>query len=217
MNKTLGILAHVDGGKTTLSEQLLYQSGQVRTLGKVDDASSRLDEDEMERRRGITIFSHSAWFSYEGDRYYLLDTPGHTDFFGQTERCLWALDLAVLMVSIPEGIRGHTLTLWRLLRQQNIPTILFLNKADQPGADPQALFARLKERLSPDLVVMDGFDGTFSPAQQEELAGLDETLCDAFLAGEDSPEFWTARAGELLSRGSWFPVLTGSALQGTGV
>lgn len=94
------------GEKPTLSEQLLYQSGQVRTLGKVDDASSRLDEDEMERRRGITIFSHSAWFSYGGDRYYLLDTPGHTDFFGQTERCLWALDLAVLVVSIPGGNPG---------------------------------------------------------------------------------------------------------------
>lgn len=217
MNKTIGILAHVDGGKTTLSEQLLYQSGQVRTLGKVDDASSRLDEDEMERRRGITIFSHSAWFSYGGDRYYLLDTPGHTDFFGQTERCLWALDLAVLVVSIPEGIRGHTLTLWRLLRQQNIPTILFLNKADQPGADPKALLARLKERLSPDLVAMDGFDGTFSPAQQEELAGLDETLCDAFLAGEQDPSFWVSRAGALFGQGSWFPVLIGSALQGKGV
>lgn len=217
MNKTIGILAHVDGGKTTLSEQLLYQSGQVRTLGKVDDASSRLDEDEMERRRGITIFSHSAWFSYGGDRYYLLDTPGHTDFFGQTERCLWALDLAVLVVSIPEGIRGHTLTLWRLLRQQNIPTILFLNKADQPGADPKALLARLKERLSLDLVAMDGFDGTFSPAQQEELAGLDETLCDAFLAGEQDPSFWVSQAGALFGQGSWFPVLTGSALQGKGV
>ncbi len=217
MNKTIGILAHVDGGKTTLSEQLLYQSGQVRTLGRVDDASSRLDQDEMERKRGITIFSHSAWFSYEGDRYYLLDTPGHTDFFGQTERCLWALDLAVLMVSIPEGIRGHTLTLWRLLRQQNIPTILFLNKADQPGADPETLLDRLKERLSPDLIVMNGFAGAFSTAQQEELAGLEETLCDAFLAGEEDPDFWTARTGELFSQGSWFPVLIGSALQGKGV
>ena len=217
MNKTMGILAHVDGGKTTLSEQLLYQSGQVRTLGKVDDASSRLDQDEMERRRGITIFSHSAWFSQEGDRYYLLDTPGHTDFFGQTERCLWALDVAVLMVSIPEGIRGHTLTLWRLLRQQHIPTILFLNKADQPGADPQALLARCRERLSSDLIPMDGFDGVFSAAQREELAALEDTLCDAFLAGEEDPGFWAVRAGELFSRGSWFPVITGSALQGTGV
>lgn len=217
MNKTMGILAHVDGGKTTLSEQLLYQSGQVRTLGKVDDASSRLDQDEMERRRGITIFSHSAWFSQQGDRYYLLDTPGHTDFFGQTERCLWALDVAVLMVSIPEGIRGHTLTLWRLLRQQHIPTILFLNKADQPGADPQALLARCRERLSPDLIPMDGFDGVFSAAQREELAALEDTLCDAFLSGEEDPDFWAARAGELFSRGSWFPVITGSALQGTGV
>ena len=217
MNKTIGILAHVDGGKTTLSEQLLYQSGQVRTLGKVDDASSRLDQDEMERRRGITIFSHSAWFSWRGSRYYLLDTPGHTDFFGQTERCLWALDLAVLLVSIPEGIRGHTLTLWRLLRQQNIPTILFLNKADQPGADPESLLSRLKERLSPDLIAMDGFDGTFSLDQQEELAGLDETLCDAFLNGQEDPDFWHSRAGELFGMGKWFPVLTGSALLGEGV
>lgn len=217
MNKTMGILAHVDGGKTTLSEQLLYQSGQVRTLGKVDDASSRLDQDEMERRRGITIFSHSAWFSQEGDRYYLLDTPGHTDFFGQTERCLWALDVAVLMVSIPEGIRGHTLTLWRLLRQQRIPTILFFNKADQPGVDPQALLAQCRERLSPDLIPMDGFDGVFSAAQREELAALEDTLCDAFLSGEEDPGFWAVRAGELFSQRSWFPVITGSALQGTGV
>lgn len=217
MNKTMGILAHVDGGKTTLSEQLLYQSGQVRTLGKVDDASSRLDQDEMERRRGITIFSHSAWFSQEGDRYYLLDTPGHTDFFGQTERCLWALDVAVLMVSIPEGIRGHTLTLWRLLRQQHIPTILFLNKADQPGVDPQALLAQCRERLSPDLIPMDGFDGVFSAAQREELAALEDTLCDAFLSGEEDPGFWAVRAGELFSQRSWFPIITGSALQGTGV
>lgn len=217
MNKTIGILAHVDGGKTTLSEQLLYRSGQVRTLGRVDDASSRLDRDEMERKRGITIFSHSAWFSWQGDRYYLLDTPGHTDFFGQTERCLWALDLAVLMVSIPQGIRGHTLTLWRLLRRQNIPTILFLNKADQPGADPQKLLGQLRERLSPALVEMDGFRGAFSPAQQEALAELDETLCDAFLSGEGEEAFWEKRAGMLFGRGEWFPVLTGSALLGQGV
>lgn len=205
MNKTIGILAHVDGGKTTLSEQLLYQSGQVRTLGKVDDASSRLDEDEMERRRGITIFSHSAWFSYGGDRYYLLDTPGHTDFFGQTERCLWALDLAVLVVSIPEGIRGHTLTLWRLLRQQNIPTILFLNKADQPAPTQKPCWPGSRSGSASIWWPWTALTEPFLPLSRRSWQGWMKPSATPFWRGSKTLPSGFPRPGHCLDREAGFP------------
>ena len=127
---TIGILAHVDAGKTTLSEALLYISGKIRTLGRVDHKNTYLDTNEVERERGITIFSKQARFSNANCDFILLDTPGHVDFSAETERTLSLLDYAVLLISAPEGIQNHTRTLWQLLEYYQVPTFIFVNKTD---------------------------------------------------------------------------------------
>ncbi|MBO5509162.1 MAG: GTP-binding protein, partial [Lachnospiraceae bacterium] len=128
---TIGIIAHVDAGKTTLSESLLFESGVIRKLGRVDSRDTLLDSDEQERQRGITIFSKQAEFTYGETSFTLLDTPGHVDFAAEMERTLQVLDYAVLVISGSDGVQAHTRTLWRLLRQYNIPAFLFVNKMDQ--------------------------------------------------------------------------------------
>ena len=143
-----GLMAHVDSGKTTLSEALLYTSGAIRKLGKVDTKDAFLDTDERERARGITIFSKQAELTWRDTEITLLDTPGHVDFSAEMERVLQVLDYAVLLISGSDGVQGHTQTLWNLLQQYEIPTFLFVNKMDQPGADQDALMTELKERLS---------------------------------------------------------------------
>lgn len=135
MSKAIGILAHVDTGKTTLSEQLLYHAGVIRRAGRVDHKDAALDLDPMERERGITIFSDQAHFSHKGEKYYWLDTPGHVDFSAEAERVLGVLDMAILLVSAVEGVQSHTRTLWRLLAAHELPVMIFINKADRVGAD----------------------------------------------------------------------------------
>ena len=131
----LGILAHVDAGKTTLSEALLYQSGTIRRLGRVDNRDAYLDTNELERERGITIFSKQAEFTLGEKSFTLLDTPGHVDFSAEMERTLQVLDYAVLVVSGADGVQGHTRTLWRLLEKYQVPAFVFVNKMDQPGTE----------------------------------------------------------------------------------
>ena len=143
-----GLMAHVDSGKTTLSEALLYTSGAIRKLGKVDTKDAFLDTDERERARGITIFSKQAELTWRDTDLTLLDTPGHVDFSAEMERVLQVLDYAVLLISGSDGVQGHTQTLWNLLQQYEIPTFFFVNKMDQPGADQAAVMTELKERLS---------------------------------------------------------------------
>ena len=145
---TVGILAHVDAGKTTLSEGLLYQSGQLRRLGRVDHGDAFLDTDAQERERGITIFSKQAVLPLEHMTITLLDTPGHVDFSSEMERTLQVLDYAILVISGTDGVQGHTLTLWQLLSRYHIPTFLFINKMDLAGADHSALLGQLQQRLS---------------------------------------------------------------------
>lgn len=140
-----GILAHVDAGKTTLAEQILYVSGGIRKLGRVDHGDAFLDSHELERSRGITIFSKQAevLLKTESDekRITLLDTPGHVDFSAETERTLQVLDVAILVISGADGVQGHVETLWKLLKRYEIPVFLFVNKMDQAGADREALLA----------------------------------------------------------------------------
>ena len=136
---TMGILAHVDAGKTTLSEAMLYLSGAIRKCGRVDKKDTFLDTDAQERARGITIFSKQARFSWKNLGITLLDTPGHVDFSAEMERTLQVLDYAILLVSGADGVQGHTETLWKLLKRNNIPTFLFVNKMDQPGIDKEEL------------------------------------------------------------------------------
>ena len=142
-----GLLAHVDAGKTTLSEALLYESGQLRRLGRVDHRDAFLDTDAQERERGITIFSKQARLSLDGLDLTLLDTPGHVDFSSEMERTLQVLDYAILVISGTDGVQGHTATLWRLLARYHIPTFLFVNKMDLAGSDRDALLAQLQRRL----------------------------------------------------------------------
>ena len=138
-NIVMGILAHVDAGKTTLSESMLYLSGTVRKLGRVDHKDAFLDTYALERDRGITIFSKQAVFSLGNKKVTLLDTPGHVDFSAEMERTLQVLDYAVLVISGADGVQGHTETLWKLLKFYEIPTFIFINKMDQQGTDKEAL------------------------------------------------------------------------------
>ena len=131
----VGVLAHVDSGKTTLSEALMYRSGNIGRLGRVDHKDSFFDTFSLERERGITIFSKQAVLKYGDSVFYLLDTPGHVDFSAETERTLQVLDYAVLVISGTDGVQSHTSTLWKLLRKYRVPCFLFVNKMDLPGAD----------------------------------------------------------------------------------
>ena len=146
---TIGILAHVDAGKTTLSESMMYLTGQIRTLGRVDHKDAFLDTHELERDRGITVFD------LEEKKVTLLDTPGHVDFSAEMERTLQVLDYAVLVISGADGVQGHTRTLWRLLEQYKVPVFLFVNKMDQEGTDREQLLSELKKSLSEGIIAFD--------------------------------------------------------------
>lgn len=151
----LGIFAQVDAGKTTLSEALLYKTGALRTLGRVDHGDAHLDTHELERARGITIFSKQARFETERLAVTLLDTPGHADFAPEAERVMPVIDCALLLVSGTDGVQGHTLTLWRLLQHYGVPVVLFFNKMDLPGADRAALLADARTALSDRCAALD--------------------------------------------------------------
>ena len=175
---TVGILAHVDAGKTTLSEAVLYTCGSIRRLGRVDKKDAFLDTYGQERERGITIFSKQAVFSYEDLQITLMDTPGHVDFSAEMERTLQILDYAGLIISGSDGIQGHTYTLWKLLERYQIPVFIFVNKMDQPGTDKEALFGQLCSQLSEGCV---DFTRQAEPGFMEEIAVCGEELLEEFL------------------------------------
>ena len=206
-----GILAHVDAGKTTLSEALLYATGQVRKLGRVDHGDAFLDTDAMERQRGITIFTEPAVIATPDLTITLLDTPGHVDFSAETERTLAVLDYAILVISGADGIQGHTETLWRLLNRYQVPTFVFVNKMDSPGADKTQLLAQLKKRFSDGCV---DFTEPIDGERMEEIAMQNETAMDAYLDTETVPDE-TIRA--MIARRELFPCYFGSALKVDGI
>ena len=173
-----GILAHVDAGKTTLSEALLYATKALRRLGRVDHADAFLDTAPLERQRGITIFSKQAVFSIGGREAILLDTPGHVDFSAEMERVLSVLDAAILVISATDGIQSHTRTLWHLLERHRLPVFLFINKLDLPNPGPAALLAALQRDLDPACADFSTFE-----AIQEAAATCDEALLERYLAG----------------------------------
>ena len=174
----VGITAHVDSGKTTLSEALLYRTGEIRKLGRVDHQTAFLDTHPMERDRGITIFAHQASIDYGGASYTLLDTPGHVDFSAETERTMQVLDYAILVISGTDGVQSHTETLWKLLERYHVPVFLFVNKMDLAGADRAAVLEQLQTRLSSRCVDFsrDGSDGFY-----EQAALLEESWMDTYL------------------------------------
>ncbi len=233
----LGILAHVDAGKTTLSEAMLYQTGALRKLGRVDHGDTFLDTDEIEKTRGITVFSKEALLQVGDTAITLLDTPGHVDFSAEMERTLCALDYAVLVVSGTDGVQSHTETLWKLLAHYQIPTFLFVNKMDLPGMGKAQLLEELHKRLSPNCVdftvapLVQGaqagnatqVDGAVQVQQstpaalaqwEEELSLCDETLMEQALGGEALSQ--QAIASAVASR-QVFPCFFGAALKLDGV
>ena len=208
---TIGILAHVDAGKTTLSEAFLYLTGKIRKLGRVDHQDSFLDNFLLERNRGITIFSKQANFTVGDTEFTLVDTPGHVDFSAETERTLKILDYAVLVISGADGVQGHTKTLWKLLSVYKIPTFLFVNKMDQDGTDREKLLAGIQKELSDNCVPFDqekGGDWYESLAMSDEDA-LEEFLEEGVISGE--------RIQRLIADREVFPVYFGSALKLEGV
>ena len=211
---TLGFLAHVDAGKTTLCERILYQAGALRRLGRVDAQSAFLDSDPLERQRGITIFASEAGFVHRDTSFTLLDTPGHVDFSSEMERVLSVLDCAVVVVSAVEGIQPHTETIWQLLSDHNIPTFFFLNKTDRPGADPAGVLASLKARFSP--AVCDLAHG-FSTDAVERIAESDDDLLAHYFEEGYQPSLWLPAARRLIAFRRLLPCFCGSALSGQGV
>ena len=207
----MGILAHVDAGKTTLSESMLYLSGTVRKLGRVDHKDAFLDTYALERDRGITIFSKQAVFSLGNKKVNLLDTPGHVDFSAEMERTLQVLDYAVLVISGADGVQGHTETLWKLLKLYDIPTFIFINKMDQQGTDQAALLSELKERLDEGCIA---FGKEESTETLEELAMTDEKVLDYFMEHESIRKEEICR---LIKERRVFPCYFGSALKLEGV
>ena len=210
-NIVMGILAHVDAGKTTLSESMLYLSGTVRKLGRVDHKDAFLDTYALERDRGITIFSKQAVFSLGNKKVNLLDTPGHVDFSAEMERTLQVLDYAVLVISGADGVQGHTETLWKLLKLYDIPTFIFINKMDQQGTDQAALLSELKERLDEGCIA---FGKEESTETLEELAMTDEKVLDYFMEHESIRKEEICR---LIKERRVFPCYFGSALKLEGV
>lgn len=205
MNTTWGILAHVDAGKTTLSEAILYNAGILADLGRVDKGSAFLDTDSQEKKRGITIFSKPAVFDYAGGKITLLDTPGHVDFATETERAIWALDFAILLINATDGVQAHTKTLFSLLKKNHIPTVIFINKMDMPDVDKDEIVADLKNQLSSSCHLLEN---------EEDIATEDETAMEEYL---EEGTLSANRIYDMILERKIFPILTGAALKNQGV
>ena len=211
MSKTvLGILAHVDAGKTTLSESILYLTGSIRKLGRVDNKDAFLDTYSLERERGITIFSKQAEIEMRGRSYTLLDTPGHVDFSAEMERTLQVLDYAVLVISGADGVQGHTQTLWRLLARYEVPTFIFVNKMDQNGTDRMALMEEIRQRLGDSCIDF----SEEADARNENLAMCDEKVLETYL---EKGTVTDEQVRRMITGRKVFPCFFGSALKLTGV
>ncbi|MFD1418549.1 elongation factor G [Companilactobacillus keshanensis] len=206
-----GIVAHVDAGKTTLSEGLLYRNGNLRQLGRVDNGDAFLDTDKLEKKRGITIFSHQANLKFNDLDLTLLDTPGHVDFASQTEQVLSVLDYAILVISGTDGIQGYTRTLWGLLDHYNVPTFIFVNKMDAVGSDKSRVLEQLQAELSSGCIE---FFDELTEDMSEEIAMQDEDILNEFL---NSGELLETNVSHLIKQRKVFPCYFGSALKLTGI
>lgn len=209
MKITIGIFAHVDAGKTTFSEQLLYHTGMIREAGRVDNKNAAMDTHEIEKKRGITVFSDQAYFVYKSDEYYLIDTPGHVDFSAEMERAIGILDVAVVMISGIDGVQSHTETVVELLREAQVPIMFFINKMDAAHADKRIVLQELNKRF--------GNAVDFNAVDYEALAEHSEVLMEAFFEDRLEEEVFLKEAKTLFKCGLIHPVLSGSALKGQGI
>lgn len=212
-NVVLGILAHVDSGKTTLAESILYLSGSIRKLGRVDHKDAFFDNYELERARGITIFSKQAQLKHNGRSICLLDTPGHVDFSAEMERTLQVLDYAILVISASDGIQGHTITLWQLLKRYSVPTFVFINKMDIDGADRTGLLSEVQRKL--DQSCVDFLEaGNDKDSFWDKLAMCSEELLESFL---ENGEISETEIVKMITKRKIFPCFFGSALKQEGI
>ena len=211
--RNIGVFAHVDAGKTTLSEQLLMHSGAIRRAGSVDEGTAHTDNLPVEQRRGISVKATCVSLTWRDVTINLIDTPGHVDFSAEVERSLWALDAAVVVVCAVEGVQPHTETLFHALKEQDIPTLFFLNKTDREGADVNRVLAQIRRLLTAEAVPMSDED-----AVTEFVCAQDDELLEQYLSGEDiAPDFIRARLADLTRAAKAHPVYAGSALRDEGV
>lgn len=218
MNKTIGVIAHVDAGKTTFSEGLLYHTNTIREIGRVDHKSSYLDTHQIEKERGITIFSEQAVMNYKGDCYYLIDTPGHVDFSPEMERTIMVLDYAIIIVSAVEGVQGHTETVWQLLRKHSKPAFFFINKTDRVGADVDNVMEEIKMNLTEDaLIIPNSLDEDLKEEIIEFTAERNNRLLELYMAGEYSKDVWINYIRKMINENNLYICASGSALQDKGI
>lgn len=213
MQRNIGIFAHVDAGKTTLSEQLLLHCGAIRQAGSVDRGTAHTDDLPVEQRRGISVRASCVSMRWKNATIRLIDTPGHVDFSAEVERSLWALDAAVLVVCAVQGVQPHTEALFAALKEQKIPVLIFLNKTDREGANPPRVLAQLRRRLSQQVVMMSDTE-----AVTESVCAQDDALLERYLLGETiAPTEIATRLPTLVQQGALYPVFCGSALRGEGI
>jgi ribosomal protection tetracycline resistance protein len=233
MKKTIGVLAHVDAGKTTFSEQVLYHTKSIRNRGRVDHKDSFLDSHSIERERGITVFSDQGTFELNHSTYYLVDTPGHIDFSTEMERSIAIMDYAIIIVSSVEGVQGHTKTVWNLLRKYNIPTMFFINKLDRIGADKNRVIKEIKRDLSNNVCYIDNnfinnnekdvndliisYEFNLSEELIEFISEYDDKLLELYLDGNYDSNLWVKTLKKLVKESKIFPCFGGSALQDEGI
>ena len=219
MKKTIGMLAHVDAGKTTLSEEMLYLTQSIRSKGRVDHKDSYLDNNTIEKERGITIFSEQARFFFNDCEYYLLDTPGHIDFSTEMERTLDVLDYAILIISAVEGIQGHTKTLWRLLQNKNVPVFIFINKIDRVGSDKIKVINDIKRELTTNIIVLEDIikEKGFDKDSIEKISEYSEELLDKYCNDEYDFILWKDELKKQIKDRNIYPIMCGSALQEEGI
>ncbi|MFD3262103.1 GTP-binding protein [Paenibacillus lentus] len=220
MYKTIGILAHVDAGKTTFSEQLLYYTKSIKQRGRVDHKDAFLDSHQIERQRGITVFTDQGRFTYRDSSYFLIDTPGHIDFSPEMERGIQAMDYAIIIISAVEGIEGQTEIVWELLRKHGVPCFFFINKIDRVGADVQQVVRDIRSTFAADVCDITealAEDGEMNEELAEFLAERDEALLERYMDTGYDRETWLAAMQRLIGDNAIFPYACGSALQGIGI
>lgn len=219
MYKTIGVLAHVDAGKTSFSEQLLYHTNSIRKRGRVDHQDAFLDSHSIERNRGITVFADQAIFTYGESTYTLIDTPGHVDFSPEMERAIQVMDYAIVIVSAVEGVEGHTETVWQLLRKHQVPTFFFINKTDREGANIENVLNDIRVNLSEHVYdfTNDFKDGAMGENLIEFIAERDEALLERYVEGEYDEKLWHETLKRMIQNNELFVCMAGSALQDIGV